>query len=122
MVTLRTYPVVERNCISFVGYHPDAEVAPMWEVPELAEFTDDPEWSTVIRTEHVIDAAWQEMAENGVDSAHFRYVNGTAEVPVMQSNDHSELPYSQMRSSQKLPTHRGRSDDHTSALQSTMST
>ncbi|HEY9556891.1 MAG TPA: Rieske 2Fe-2S domain-containing protein, partial [Acidimicrobiales bacterium] len=105
--TLRTYPVVERNGISFVWYHPDAEVAPMWEVPELAEFTDDPEWSTVIRTEHVIDAAWQEMAENGVDSAHFRYVHGTAEVPVMQSYDTSEFPYSQMRSSQKFPTPRG---------------
>src|SRR3546814_20413704 len=79
----------------------------MGEVPELAEFTDDPEWSTVIRTEHVIDAAWQEMAENGVDSAHFRYVHGTAEVPVMQSYDTSEFPYSQMRSSQKFPTPRG---------------
>lgn len=105
--TLRTFPVAERNGISFVWYHPDPEVGPQWEVPVLAEFTDDPEWSTVIRTEHVIDAAWQEMAENGVDSAHFRFVHGTAEVPEMESYDTSEFPYSQMRSSQKFPTPRG---------------
>src|SRR3546814_14448127 len=91
--TLRTYPVVERNGISFVWYHPDAAVAPMWEVPELAEFTDDPAWSTVIRTEHVIDAAWQEMAEHGVDSAHFRYVHGTAEVPARHTYNTTDSPH-----------------------------
>ena len=30
---------------------------------------------------HAVEAPWQEMAENGVDSAHFRYVHNTAEVP-----------------------------------------
>lgn len=105
--TLRTFPVTERNGISMVWYHPDEAVTPQWEIPELPEFNGDPEWSTVIRTEHVIDAAWQEMAENGVDSAHFRYVHGTAEVPELETYDTSEFPYSQMRSSQKFPTPRG---------------
>ena len=57
----------------------------MWDIPELPEFNGDPDWSTVIRTAHTVDAPWQEMAENGVDSAHFRYVHNTAEVPVMES-------------------------------------
>ena len=38
-----------------------------------------------MRTAHTVDAPWQEMAENGVDSAHFRFVHNTAEVPVMES-------------------------------------
>ena len=48
----------------------------------LPQFNGDPEWSTVIRTEHTVDAPWQEMAENGVDSAHFRFVHNTAEEDV----------------------------------------
>ena len=105
--TLRTFPVIERNGISMVWYHPDETVRPQWDIPELPEFNGDPEWSTVIRTEHVIEAAWQEMAENGVDSAHFRYVHNTAEVPELIEYDTGTFPYSQMRSSQKFPTPRG---------------
>jgi phenylpropionate dioxygenase-like ring-hydroxylating dioxygenase large terminal subunit len=105
--TLRTFPVVERNGTSMVWYHPDPEVAPLWEVPLVPEFNGDPEWSTVIRTEHEIEAAWQEMAENGVDSAHFRYVHNTAEVPELELYDTDTFPCSQMRSSQKFPTPRG---------------
>jgi len=104
---LRTFPVVERNGISMVWYHPDPEVAPMWEVPEVPEFNGDPDWSTVIRTEHVIDAPWQEMAENAVDAAHFRYVHSTAEVPELVAYETDEFPYSQMRSRQRFPTPRG---------------
>ncbi len=104
--SLRTFPVAERNGMSLVWYHPDASVEPQWEIPELPEFNGDPEWSTVIRTEHTIDAAWQEMAENGVDSAHFRFVHNTADVPQVQSYE-TGFPESQMRSSQKFPTPRG---------------
>ena len=103
---LRTFPVLERNGVCFAWYHPDESVAPQWEIPELAEFNGDPEWSTVIRTAHVVDAPWQEMAENGVDSAHFRYVHNTAEVPEMESYE-TGFPGAQMRSSQKFPTPRG---------------
>ena len=46
------------------------------------------------------------MAENGVDSAHFRYVHNTAEVPEMESYE-TGFPGTQMRSSQKFPTPRG---------------
>jgi hypothetical protein len=78
----------------------------MWDVPLFPEFNDDPDWSTDIRTHYEVETTWQEMAENGVDSAHFRYVHDTATVPMLESYE-TTFPHSQMRSSQKFPTPRG---------------
>jgi phenylpropionate dioxygenase-like ring-hydroxylating dioxygenase large terminal subunit len=103
---LRTYPVVERNGLSMVWYHPDESVAPMWEVPEFPEFNGDPEWTRVMSTSYEIGTAIQEMAENGVDAAHFRYVHDTATVPELDSYE-TGFPTAAMRSSQKFPTPRG---------------
>ena len=97
--------MLERNGVAFVWYHPDDE-APMWEVPEFPEMNGDPDWSTVIRTEHTIDASVQEMAENAVDSAHFRFVHNTAKVPELEEYT-TGFPEAVMRSSQKFPTPRG---------------
>jgi hypothetical protein len=72
----------------------------------VPEFGDHPDWSTVIRTEYVIDAGWQEMAENAVDSAHFRFVHNTATVPDMESYEIG-FPDAVSKSSQKFPTPRG---------------
>jgi phenylpropionate dioxygenase-like ring-hydroxylating dioxygenase large terminal subunit len=103
---LRTYPVVERNGVVMAWYHPHEE-APRWEVPSIPEFGDDAgDWSTVIRTEYVIEAAMQEMGENAVDAAHFRYVHNTATVPVLEEYT-TDFPGSRMRSSQQFPTPRG---------------
>ena len=70
---VRPYPTVERNGLVFCWYHPHAEPA-LFDVPEIPELGDHPDFQARINTEYVVDAAWQEMAENGVDSAHFRYV------------------------------------------------
>ncbi len=103
---LRTYPAVERNGLVFAWYHPE-DVEPMWELPVIPAFEgDNPEYSTMISTSHVVDTCWQEMAENGVDSAHFRYVHDTAEVPQLESYE-TGFPRSEMRSTQKFPTPRG---------------
>jgi len=102
---LRTYPALERNGMVMAWYHPD-DVGPLWEIPEVPECNDDPDWSTVIRTDYTIDAAWQEMAENAVDSAHFRFVHNTATVPEIESYEQA-FPESVMRSSQKFRTPRG---------------
>jgi 3-ketosteroid 9alpha-monooxygenase subunit A len=102
---LRTYPALERNGMVMAWYHPD-DVDPMWDLPRVPECNDDPDWSTVIRTDYTIDAAWQEMAENAVDSAHFRFVHNTATVPEIESYA-SSFPESVMRSSQKFRTPRG---------------
>ncbi len=59
-----------------------------------------------MRKEFKIDACWQELAENGVDSAHFRYVHNTAEVPVLELYEPNG-PLAKMRSSQKFVTPQG---------------
>lgn len=103
---LGTYPAIERNGVIMAWYHPQGE-EPMWEIPVIEEFDrDNTDYSTLFITNHEIDACWQEMAENGVDSAHFRYVHNTAEVPELESYETS-FPGSEMRSSQKFPTPRG---------------
>jgi phenylpropionate dioxygenase-like ring-hydroxylating dioxygenase large terminal subunit len=103
--SIRSYPTVERNGVTMAWYHPD-DAAPMWEIPDIAECADDPEWSTVIRTSYVIEAAWQEMGENAVDSAHFRYVHNTATVPEIEEYTTS-FPEAITKSSQKFVTPRG---------------
>ena len=105
---LRTYPVVERNGLIMAWYHPH-EAEPQWEIPEVPEFGTagvGEEFSDPFTRQFEIATAWQEMAENGVDSAHFRYVHGTAEVPVLESYE-TEGHRSRMRSKQFFVTPRG---------------
>jgi phenylpropionate dioxygenase-like ring-hydroxylating dioxygenase large terminal subunit len=107
---LRTYPTVERNSVVLAWYHPE-DAEPMWEMPEVPECNDHPDWSMVIRTSYVVDAALQEMAENSVDSAHFRFVHNTATVPEIEEYTIG-FPEAVMRSSQKFPTPRGVMEGH----------
>jgi phenylpropionate dioxygenase-like ring-hydroxylating dioxygenase large terminal subunit len=102
---LRPYPTIQRNGLVLTWYHPHGE-APLWDIPELDEFGDHPDWSTVIRTSYEIDASLQEMGENTVDAAHFRYVHNTATVPEIDEYT-TGFPDAVMRSSQKFPTPRG---------------
>jgi phenylpropionate dioxygenase-like ring-hydroxylating dioxygenase large terminal subunit len=75
---LPAYPTVERNGFVFAWYHP-AGVAPLWEVPAVEQY-GDVEWSDYLVSEHVVRTIPQEMAENSVDPAHFRFVHGTSVV------------------------------------------
>jgi 3-ketosteroid 9alpha-monooxygenase subunit A len=102
---IRTLPALERNGMVLAWYHPGEE-APMWDVPEVPELAGHEDWSPVMRTEYAIDASVQEMAENSVDSAHFRYVHNTAEVPELEEYT-TGFPEAVMRSTQKFPTPRG---------------
>jgi len=102
---LRPYPTIERNGVVLIWYHPHDE-PPLWEIPSVPELNGDPEWSTLIRTSHEIEASVQEMAENAVDSAHFRYVHNTATVPELEEYT-TGFPEAVMRSSQKFRTPRG---------------
>jgi phenylpropionate dioxygenase-like ring-hydroxylating dioxygenase large terminal subunit len=101
-----TYPTIERNGMVMFWYHPDG-AEPQWDIPEVPEFAaDNADWSTTIRFEHEVEAALQEMAENGVDSPHFRFVHNTATVPELESYE-TEGPFTKMLSSQKFVTPRG---------------
>jgi 3-ketosteroid 9alpha-monooxygenase subunit A len=73
------YPCIERNGAIFVWYHPEGK-EPQFELSEIPEATSE-EWSTPDRYEWVIRSQIQELGENGVDSAHFRYVHGALNVP-----------------------------------------
>jgi nitrite reductase/ring-hydroxylating ferredoxin subunit len=75
----RSYPIVERNELVWAWYH-GADEPPFYEVPEVAEFSDSGYQPIVIRDFEVATCA-QEMAENNVDTVHFRYVHGTPTVP-----------------------------------------
>lgn len=103
------YPTVERNGVIMAWYHPTDE-PPTFELPDLPDFAaDNDEWTDPIRREFVIDAPWQEIAENGVDSAHFRYVHNTDMVPELERYD-TDGERTTMRSVQKFPTPKGTVD------------
>ena len=76
----RTWPVTEANGWIWVWYHPDQNVAPMWDVVVHDE-VGDPEWTPYDTIEWTVYGSIQNMAENGVDVAHFKYIHGTADVP-----------------------------------------
>jgi phenylpropionate dioxygenase-like ring-hydroxylating dioxygenase large terminal subunit len=101
---LRTYPVVVRNGLVLAWRHPDG-AEPQWEIPAIPEI-GDPAWSDYYRSSYTIRTCPQEMAENGVDPAHFRYVHGTDDVAEMESYD-TEGPTSVMLSKQSYVTPRG---------------
>lgn len=73
------HPVEERAGVVWAWYHPD-DVAPMFDVVDYPEFTD-PEWATPVRREWRFASNPQEIAENGVDVAHFHYVHNMDAVP-----------------------------------------
>ena len=76
---LKTYPVCERNELIWAWYHPQGS-PPDHEVIALDEI-DDPAWTERQRFEWAFDSCPQEIAENGVDVAHFKYVHGMEAVP-----------------------------------------
>jgi len=101
---LRTYPVSERNGFIYAWYHPHEE-PPTYEIPVVEEILTD-DFSGPNKTNHVVETGIQEMAENGVDSAHFRYVHNVDEVPVIERYD-IEGHRTIMESKQRFPTPRG---------------
>lgn len=74
------YHVVEANRWIWMWYHPQ-NIAPLWEVVHLPECSD-PEWTEFDIHEWNVWGSLQNMAENGVDVAHFKYIHGTANVPL----------------------------------------
>ena len=76
---LRHWQSVERNGALWVWNHAEGK-PPEWDVPVIPEM-NDPGWSQPERYRWKIRSRNQEMAENAVDRAHFRYVHGTMAVP-----------------------------------------
>ncbi len=75
----RAYPVVERNGLVWAWHHA-AGGAPFYEVPVVPEL-DHPDWLAPVLQEFEVAVACEDMAENNVDYAHFRFVHGTDAIP-----------------------------------------
>lgn len=83
---VKTYLTKEVNHFIIAWYHP-TDREPNFEVPDL-EFVDDPAWTTAYDTaSFTIKSIPQEMGENAVDPAHFKYVHGTDGIAEVKSYD-----------------------------------
>ena len=82
---VRSYRTQERDGFVYFWFHA-ADAAPTYEVPAVAEVTDET-WTDAHVWEFEVVAALQEMAENNVDYAHFKFVHGREMIPM----DISEL-------------------------------
>lgn len=78
-----SWATVERNGLLWIWFHA-LGAAPDREVPVLPEH-EHPEWTRYQTFGWTVASHSQEMAENAVDSAHFKYVHGTVEVPALET-------------------------------------
>src|SRR3546814_7979819 len=90
--------MVEKYGMMWAWYHPLCE-APNWELPYIPEIEDATGYTGSRRGSWTADTCIQEIAENGVDVAHLKFLHGAAGIP---------------------PVEASRSEEHTSELQSLM--
>jgi 3-ketosteroid 9alpha-monooxygenase subunit A len=88
-----SYPVVERNQVIWAWYHPERS-APTFDVTENPE-VGAAGWVPLQKYQWRFASNPQEIAENGVDVAHFKFVHNMDEVP----EGHSEYAEHIRRSS-----------------------
>ncbi len=87
-----THPVREQDGFVYLWHHAGG-AEPNFEIPRVPEH-DDPSWSAPHTYEKELVAALQEMAENNVDFAHFKYVHGREVVPKETSTHQFDGPIS----------------------------
>lgn len=85
---LRGWPVHEHSGLILVWHDIDKR-DPLWRVPEFPEFYSD-EWSDGHFRQWRIRSHNQEMGENVVDTAHFKYLHGMTQQPpaAIELRDH----------------------------------
>jgi len=103
---LKTYHVCEKNEVIWAWYHPEGG-APDHEVIVLDEFAD-PQWSQRQRFEWSFDSCPQEIAENGVDVAHFKYVHRMEAVPEGETSYEKHIRRSRVSGSRVVKDEAGR--------------
>ncbi len=74
------WPVHEVNGLVMV-WHDIDKGPPRWAIPALPEFSGSDEWAEPRHRTWRIRTHNQEMAENIVDTAHFKYLHGTVNFP-----------------------------------------
>lgn len=101
---LKSWPVTEANQCVFVWYHPEGK-APLYPVREASELSDTENWGELEKHRWVVKTHIQEIAENGADPAHFKYVHGTATFPDTELTFDGYLRFGTFKA--KLDTPRG---------------
>jgi nitrite reductase/ring-hydroxylating ferredoxin subunit len=76
---MKSYPVVEKNQVIWGWYHPHHE-PPAFDVVEYEEMASE-NWSRQQRFEWKFASHPQEISENAVDVAHFKYIHKMEAVP-----------------------------------------
>lgn len=80
--TITPWKVHEVNGLIMVWHHPEGK-DPHFAIPTLPEYGND-DWTTYVKRRWTIRSRNQDMAENSVDSAHFKYLHGTQNLPPTQ--------------------------------------
>jgi phenylpropionate dioxygenase-like ring-hydroxylating dioxygenase large terminal subunit len=76
---LRTLPLIEKWGMIFAWHHPHGK-APTWEQPSIPELEEEG-YVKPTRRSWPIGTAIQELAENGVDYPHLKFLHGAPIVP-----------------------------------------
>ena len=81
---LRTLPAQERYGLIWAWYHPACE-EPSWDLPAIPQL-ETPGFVEPRRGSWPVNTAIQEIAENGVDFAHLKFLHGAAGIPPAEVN------------------------------------
>jgi 3-ketosteroid 9alpha-monooxygenase subunit A len=99
-----SWPLAQEGGILFGWWHPAGE-APRFELDRLDD-AGRGEWSRYRRHRWSIASVWQELQENLVDSAHFRYLHGVQSLPTVDRFT-ADGPGLEIKMSQDFMTPRG---------------
>lgn len=77
---LRTLPTREKYGLIWAWFHPACE-PPSWELPYIPEMEDATGYTGSRRGSWTASTCIQEIAENGVDTAHLKYLHGAPMIP-----------------------------------------
>lgn len=83
LAKIRKWSVIEKNGL-IMAWNNIEGGGPEWEIPDVAEH-NHPDWTDYERRTWKIATHGMEMAENSVDSAHFKYLHGTSNVPTSRA-------------------------------------
>jgi 3-ketosteroid 9alpha-monooxygenase subunit A len=81
---LRTLPMQEKYGMLWAWYHPEAQ-PPAWELPYVPEMEDPTGYAGSRRGSWTADTCIQEIAENGVDTAHLKFLHGAPMIPPVEA-------------------------------------
>ena len=103
---LAGHTVREVNGLVLLWHHGES-ASPQWEIPEVPEYESDG-WTPYEKRSWRIRSRNQEMAENAVDSAHFKYLHGTVIQPLTTAEVEGHVLH--VTSKTKFGTPRGEVD------------